>query len=193
MVKNEALHNLRKNENEINMLNQALEAYGYIKPRTSAGARGSETSSLDSLKEVLNENERLKDEMRTLIEAAVKDRQMIEYGQRETMQRLPDLMNQQYKAMIEDYSKKMSKEQASTHNQLTVCKKELDTQRDRIIRLIEEKSALEHEVNAVKLQKKEKEELLKQRVRKVKELEIHLEVSKNKLDEANKKVEQKLG
>lgn len=79
-MKNEALHNLRKNENEINMLNQALEAYGYIKPRTSAGARGSETSSLDSLKEVLNENERLKDEMRTLIEAAVKDRQMIEYG-----------------------------------------------------------------------------------------------------------------
>lgn len=32
-MKNEALHNLRKNENEINMLNQALEAYGYIKPR----------------------------------------------------------------------------------------------------------------------------------------------------------------
>ena len=31
LAKNEALHNLRKNENEINMLNQALEAYGYIK------------------------------------------------------------------------------------------------------------------------------------------------------------------
>ena len=40
-------------------------------------------SSLDSLKEVLNENERLKDEMRTLIEAAVRDRQIIEYGQRD--------------------------------------------------------------------------------------------------------------
>ena len=47
-------------------------------------------------------------------------------------------------------------------------------------------------MNSVKLQKKEKEELLKQRSRKVKELEIHLEVSKNKLDEANKKVEHKL-
>ena len=35
----------------------------------------------------------------------------------------------------------------------------------------------------------EKEELLKQRIRKVKELDIHLEVSKNKLDEANKKIE----
>lgn len=34
--------------------------------------------------------------------------------------------------------------------------------------------------------------MLKQRNRKVKELEIHLEVSKNKLDEANKKVEIKL-
>ena len=34
--------------------------------------------------------------------------------------------------------------------------------------------------------------MLKQRVRKVKELEIHLEVSKNKLDEANKKLEGQL-
>ena len=42
------------------------------------------------------------------------------------------------------------------------------------------------------MQKKEKEELLKQRVRKVKELEIHLEVSKNKLEEANKKIEGQL-
>lgn len=64
------MHKLRKNENEIGMLNQTLEAYGYIKTST----KGSETSSLDSLKEILNENERLKDEMRTLIEAAVHDR-----------------------------------------------------------------------------------------------------------------------
>lgn len=60
------------------MLNQALEAYGYIKPR--AQKNHADQSSLDSLKEVLNENERLKDEMRTLIEAAVRDRQIIEYG-----------------------------------------------------------------------------------------------------------------
>lgn len=72
LVKNEAVHNLRKNENEIGMLNQALEAYGYIKPRASKDTN--EPSSLDSLKAVLNENERLKDEMRTLIEAAVRDR-----------------------------------------------------------------------------------------------------------------------
>ena len=81
LAKNEALHNLRKNENEINMLNSALEAYGYIKPVRHGGQASSsmaktppERSSLDSLKEVLNENERLKDEMRTLIEAAVRDR-----------------------------------------------------------------------------------------------------------------------
>ena len=55
------------------MLNQALEAYGYIKPN-SARKDSRDQSSLDSLKEVLNENERLKDEMRTLIEAAVRDR-----------------------------------------------------------------------------------------------------------------------
>ena len=79
LSKNEALHNLRKNENEISMLNQALEAYGYIKPRTGEHLTD-QSSSLDSLKEVLNENERLKDEMRTLIEAAVRDRQIIEYG-----------------------------------------------------------------------------------------------------------------
>ena len=66
------------------MLNQALEAYGYIKPKAQRNKMNSEQgSSLDSLKEVLNENERLKDEMRTLIEAAVRDRQIIEYGQRD--------------------------------------------------------------------------------------------------------------
>ena len=44
----------------------------------------------------------------------------------------------------------------------------------------------------MKLQKKEKEEQLKQKTRKMKEFEIHLEVQKNKLDEANKKVELKM-
>lgn len=139
LAKNEATHNLKKNENEIAMLNQALEAYGYIKPSHYAH----EQSSLDSLKEVLNENERLKDEMRTLIEAAVRDRQIIEFGQRETMQKLPDLMNQQYKHLIEEYGRKMSKEQATAQHQLSVNKKELDSQRERVIKLIEEKSKLE--------------------------------------------------
>lgn len=109
------------------MLNSALEAYGYIKPmglrragehnpNNGVGGTTQDRSSLDSLKEVLNENERLKDEMRTLIEAAVRDRQIIEYGQRETMSQLPDLMNQQYKSLIEEYGRKMTKEQASSHH-----------------------------------------------------------------------------
>lgn len=86
----------------------------------------------------------------------------------------------------------MTKEQASTHHQLSICQKELETQRERVIRLIEEKSVIENELHSVKLTKKEKEEALKQKIRKVKELEIHLEVSKNKIDEANRKVEMKL-
>ena len=81
--------------------------------------------------------------MRTLIEAAVRDRQIIEYGQRETMQQLPDLMNKQYKSLIEEYGRKMTKEQASSHHQLSICKKDLETQRGRVIKLIEEKSATE--------------------------------------------------
>lgn len=48
--------------------------------------------------------------MRTLIEAAVRDRQIIEHGQRETMLKLPDLMNQQYKTLVEEYGRKMTKE-----------------------------------------------------------------------------------
>ena len=100
------------------MLNQALEAYGYIKPKAQRSNKmnSEQGSSLDSLKEVLNENERLKDEMRTLIEAAVRDRQIIEYGQRDQIQELPELMKKQYKSFIEDYGRKMTKEQASTHN-----------------------------------------------------------------------------
>jgi len=169
------------------MLNQTLEAYGYIKPRAASAA---DPTSLDNLKEVLNENERLKDEMRTLIEAAVRDRQLIEYGQRDTVQLVPDLMmSQQYKTLIEEYGRKMSKESDSTHQQLSLSKKELDVQRERVIRLIQEKSTLESELNAAKLQKKEKEEVVKHHERKVKEVELHLEVSRSKLEEATLKIE----
>ena len=48
--------------------------------------------------------------MRTLIEAAVRDRQIIEYGQRDQIQELPELMKKQYKSFIEDYGRKMTKE-----------------------------------------------------------------------------------
>ena len=59
------------------------------------------------------------------------------------MSQLPDLMNQQYKSLIEEYGRKMTKEQASSHHLLSVCKKDLETQRGRVIKLIEEKSTLE--------------------------------------------------
>ena len=32
------------------------------------------------------------------------------------MSQLPDLMNQQYKSLIEEYGRKMTKEQASSHH-----------------------------------------------------------------------------
>ena len=67
-------------------------------------------SSLDSLKIVLNENDRLKDEMRTLIEAAVKDRQTIEFNQRDNIKKMPEILSAQYKTLIEEYNTKMSKE-----------------------------------------------------------------------------------
>ena len=51
---------------------------------------------------------------------------------------------------------------------------------------------MEQDLNSTKLAKKEKDEAYKQKVRRVKELEIHFEVSKNKLDEANKKFEAKM-
>ena len=63
--------------------------------------------------------------------------------------------------MIEEYGRRMTKESASTHHQLSICKKELETQRERVIRLIEEKSVVENELHSVKLTKKEKEEALK--------------------------------
>ena len=89
MTKNQAMHELRKNENEISLLNEALEAYGYIQKKQD----NQQMSSLDSLKIVLNENDRLKDEMRTLIESAVKDRQTIEYNQRDNIKRMPDILS----------------------------------------------------------------------------------------------------
>ena len=72
-------------------------------------------SSLDSLKIVLNENDRLKDEMRTLIEAAVKDRQTIEFNQRDNIKKMPEILSAQYKTLIEEYNTKMSKESKHLH------------------------------------------------------------------------------
>ena len=184
MIKNEALYNLRRNENEINMLNQALEAYGYIRPKNdnrgskhqkrpkqnsgagasiAFGTSRSEWSSLDSLKVVLNENERLKDEMRSMIEAAMKDRQAIEYSQR--FERLPHMMSQEYKAVIEEYGRNASKNQMDQSQTYINLKRDFEVQRKRTIQLIEEKAGLENELNQSKLVKKEQSEQLKEKVR----------------------------
>lgn len=145
---------MRRNENEINMLNEALEAYGYIRPkndnrgskhRPQEGSQRSEWSSLDSLKIVLNENERLKEEMRAMIEAAMKDRQAFEYSQR--FDRLPHMMSQEYKAVIEEYSKNASKSSSDKNDKSLKIKKDFEVQRKRTIQLIEEKAGLENEVN----------------------------------------------
>ena len=49
MIKNEALYNLRRNENEINMLNDALEAYGYIRPKNdNRGSKHTKRSKQNS-------------------------------------------------------------------------------------------------------------------------------------------------
>lgn len=136
------------------MLNEALEAYGYIRPkndnrgskhRPQEGSQRSEWSSLDSLKIVLNENERLKEEMRAMIEAAMKDRQAFEYSQR--FDRLPHMMSQEYKAVIEEYSKNASKSSSDKNDKSLKIKKDFEVQRKRTIQLIEEKAGLENEVN----------------------------------------------
>ena len=136
------------------MLNEALEAYGYIRPkndnrgskhRPQEGSQRSEWSSLDCLKIVLNENERLKEEMRAMIEAAMKDRQAFEYSQR--FDRLPHMMSQEYKAVIEEYSKNASKSSSDKNDKSLKIKKDFEVQRKRTIQLIEEKAGLENEVN----------------------------------------------
>jgi hypothetical protein len=71
MERNDAIYRVKKVENEIQCLNGALEAYGYIDTLQGDNLK---VNNLDSLKVVLQENERLKDEMRTMIEASMKDR-----------------------------------------------------------------------------------------------------------------------
>ena len=63
-------------------------------------------------------------------------------------------------------------------------------QRKRTIQLIEEKAGLENEINQIKMVKKEQSEQLKENVRKVKELQITLELTASKLEEAEKKADE---
>lgn len=127
--------------------------------------------------------------MRTLIEAAVKDRQVIEFKQRDQILKVPDMVSQQCTKLMQDYSQKILKEQKESREKVSELRKDLEAQRIRAVKLIEEKAKLENEVNQVKLQKRELQEQLKHKMRKCKEVEIHLEVAKNKLGEADKRTE----
>jgi len=164
--KNEALYRVKKVENQIQSLNSALESYGYLD--NLQGSR--KVNNLDSLKVVLQENERLKDEMRTMIEASMKDRQMLEATQREAIRELPTLVTKQYKSAIEEYERKNTLQAHSHAIKYDVLQKEFNVQRERLIKIIEEKSNLEHEVSQLKLAKRELSEQLGHKTRKVKEL-----------------------
>ena len=83
--------------------------------------------------------------MRAMIEAAMKDRQAFEYSQR--FDRLPHMMSQEYKAVIEEYSKNASKASSDKSDKSLKIKKDFEVQRKRTIQLIEEKAGLENEVN----------------------------------------------
>ena len=91
-----------------------------------------------------------------MIEAAMKDRQAFEYSQR--FDRLPHMMSQEYKAVIEEYSKNASKASSDKSDRSLKIKKDFEVQRKRTIQLIEEKAGLENEVNQMKLAKKDQGE-----------------------------------
>ena len=67
LERNEHKLQLKKAQNEIGMLNQAMHSFGV--PSTQ-----SDGSSLDSLRIILNENERLKSELKQLMDLTVKER-----------------------------------------------------------------------------------------------------------------------
>ena len=86
----------------------------------------------------------------------MKDRQAFEYSQR--FDRLPHMMSQEYKAVIEEYSKNASKASSDKSDRSLKIKKDFEVQRKRTIQLIEEKAGLENEVNQMKLAKKDQGE-----------------------------------
>lgn len=74
--------------------------------------------------------------MRTLIEASMSDRQIMEASQREAIRELPTLVTKQYKAAIEEYDRKISLH-AQNHNvKHELLQKEFNIQRERLIKII---------------------------------------------------------
>ena len=57
------------------------------------------------------------------------------------------MMSQEYKAVIEEYSKNASKNSSDKNDKSLKIKKDFEVQRKRTIQLIEEKAGLENEVN----------------------------------------------
>ncbi len=71
------------------MLNQAMVQYGYRVEQEGA-------SSLESLKAVIDENERLRNEMRGLLESQIKERHLQEAKTFEALREIPSLVSLQY-------------------------------------------------------------------------------------------------
>lgn len=65
--------------------------YGYAEEQSSC---------LDAVKQVIEDNERLKSEMRSLIYEQMKERQQSEQTQRETMRELPNILTQKYNQVV---------------------------------------------------------------------------------------------
>ena len=57
------------------------------------------------------------------------------------------MMSQEYKAVIEEYSKNASKSSSDKNDKSLKIKKDFEVQRKRTIQLIEEKAGLENEIN----------------------------------------------
>ena len=85
--------------------------------------------------------------MRTLIEASMKDRQILEANQREAIRELQNLVTKQYKAAIEEYDRKISVHAQNHSLNYEILQKEFNVQRERLIKIIEEKSQVENELN----------------------------------------------
>jgi ABC-type tungstate transport system permease subunit len=131
--RNEISLSFKKANNEISMFNQAMIAFGVVgasqKDNSLSSINTTEYRSLDNLKIIFKENERLKSELSAIMEITVKERANFDVNQRGAFREIPSLISSQYRKVINEFGTNVKESFDTNNSELAAARRELEATR----------------------------------------------------------------
>ena len=150
--RNDLKHIIEGYQKDIQFIGNSLQVYGYINPDHESQL------TLESIKRVFEENERLKGDLEKLldnIESSRQDLHKISATNKSAVQGIPTLLSQQYKVAKDVYDQQTEQIQKQFNAKLAENTNEMQRARGRLIEIIDEKSKIESESTKLKQEKRE--------------------------------------